>query len=142
MGEHDVQPVDRLGAGLDQVLAVLDDRAQRGHRGIHPGCAQPLRGQCGHPNRGGVGGIALAAMSGGEQSYPRRQLRRDIHYFHTVIAQTVRQRRSQAGGTFDRPVGVRPFSGESAQLSVTVVADRHPNPGQQLQRSVDRCCGR
>lgn len=117
MGEHDMEPVDRLSAGLDQVLAMFDDRPQCGHRGIHPGGARPLRGQCRHPNRDGVGVGALAAVPCRKQSYPRCQLRRDIHYFHTVIAQAVRQRRSQTGGTLYRPVGVRPFSGESAQLS-------------------------
>ena len=101
--------------------AVFDDCPQCGHRSIHPGCAQPMCGQCGHPNRVGVGVgvVALAIVSGGEQSYPRCDLRGNIDYVHTIIAQAMRQRRSQAAGTLFLRSGCSTILGESVQLSAT-----------------------
>ena len=124
-GEYDVEPVDGLGgAGLDQVIAVLDDRPQRGDRGIHPGGGQSVRGERGDPDGHGVSIVALAAVTGGQKPHPGGQLRGDVDHVHTVLAQAARQRCTQAGCALDRPVGVRPFPGESAKRSVALVADR------------------
>ena len=46
VGEHDVEAVDGLGAGADQVVAVFDDRAQ---------------GRDGLVDRGGIQRVALRA---------------------------------------------------------------------------------
>ena len=69
--------------------------------------------------------LSLATVSGGEQSYSHCELRGNIDYVHTIIAQAMRQWRSQAGGTLFLRSGCSTILGESVQLSVNVFADRH-----------------
>ena len=68
VGEHDVEAVDGLGAGLDQIVAVLDDRAERITVHRRPRIHWALRAAIA---RSGVGIVVLARgsrelVSGGE----------------------------------------------------------------------------
>ena len=69
MGEHDVEPVDGPGVGLDQVVAMLDDHALRR---VTVAGGQPVTGQCGDTDGNCVCVVARAAVTGGQQSHPRQ----------------------------------------------------------------------
>jgi hypothetical protein len=68
VGQQDMQPVDGLGAGFDQVLAVFHHGAQGGDGSVHRGCVESGGGQCGDTDRDGVSFVGLAAVPGGEHS--------------------------------------------------------------------------
>jgi len=93
VGEHNVQSIDGLGTGLDQVVAVFDDRPQRGDGTIHSCTRQPVSGQRSDAHRDSISVDALAAVPGGEQPYPCRQFRGDVEHHQPFVAQPVRQRR-------------------------------------------------
>ena len=84
VGEQDVEPVDGLGAGLDQVVAVFHHGPQGGDGGVHRGGVESGGGQCGDPDRHGVGLVGLAAVPGGEHPHPGGQLGGDIGHVDTV----------------------------------------------------------
>ncbi|MCD2198232.1 hypothetical protein LQ327_33195 [Actinomycetospora endophytica] len=138
LGEQGVEPVDRLGAGPHDVVAVLDQGAQRGDRFVDGDTAQTYRGQRGDTDRDRVVAVALAAMPGGEHPHPRGQLRGYIHRVDAVRGQPGGQRRAQPGGALDRPHHLRPAGREATQLPVAAPADRHPQGVQRRHTRTDR----
>ena len=64
---------------------------------------QPDGGEGGDGHRGGISGIAFAAVSGGQQPDPGGELGRHVHHGDAVFGQASRQRGTQATGAFDRP---------------------------------------
>ena len=136
-----MEPVDRLCAGFDQVVAVFDDRAQYDRAGVDCSGGQRARCEGGDTDRYRVRIVVLAAVTGREDTDPGRQLRRDVDDVAALIAQAGGQRCTQPRRAFDRPVSVRPSAREAPQRPVAVLADRHTDRGQGLQGRVDRGCG-
>lgn len=137
---YDMESVDRLGEGLDQALAMFDDCSQpvtavstravlSPARSVRPPQPRPRwrRRSCGRAQSRAV--VPAQPASREHRPHP------------------LRHRPSGASMALPNrwhlrsPIGCWPFSGESAQLSVAVVADRRPYRGQRLQRRVDCCCG-
>ena len=57
-----MEPVDCLSAGLDDVVAVLDERTQDGDRLIDRGSVEVDRGEGRDADRGGIGIVGLASV--------------------------------------------------------------------------------
>ncbi len=73
-----------------------------------------------------VGGVGLAALTGGEHPRPRGQLGRHIDDGLAVGDQALREVTTHALTPFDRPTPLRPFSSRGQQLSVAVPVGAEP----------------
>jgi hypothetical protein len=80
LDQQGVEPVDGLGASADKVVAVLGQCPQRGDLLVDGDGMQFWRGPGRDPDREGISLIALAAMAGGQQPHPARQLRGHVHH--------------------------------------------------------------
>ena len=79
VGEHDVEAVDGLGAGFDQVIAVFDDSAQGGDGALDGGGGERACAvSAAIPTLSGVGGVGFAAVPGRQHPHPGSELGGDI----------------------------------------------------------------
>jgi hypothetical protein len=85
--QQHMEPVDRLGAMLAQVVAMLDHRAQRADRLIILNAVKSCGVQGGDADTDRVGFVALAGVSGRERPHQSGQIRRNVHRDDTVITQ-------------------------------------------------------
>jgi hypothetical protein len=90
--EQDVQAVDGLSTGFDQVVAVLDHCAQRHDRVVELRGLQPCRGQRGDTDGDGVGIVVLASMSDRKQAHTGSQFRGHIKDVKAIVGEPGRQR--------------------------------------------------
>jgi len=75
-----VEPVDRLGAGRDQLVAAVGEQLQR-HQSVIGGHREdPFGVQRRQSDRVRVCRVGLAPVAGGEHPDPGRQLGRHIHH--------------------------------------------------------------
>ena len=106
----------------DGELLVIDDRSQAGHPGAD---------QCDGVRIGGIGGIGLAALPGGEHADPSRQLRRHVHHLLALGQQPGRDVTSDASAPLDCPVPlgpalyVREHRGEACLVGGVTAAAEH-----------------
>nr|WP_211323173.1 hypothetical protein [Amycolatopsis palatopharyngis] len=133
-----MQPVDGLGAGSDQIVAVFHYRAQGGDGLVHYRGLQAGRGHGGDADRYRVGVIVLATVAGRERTHAGGQFCWHINDIDVVGVQTRRKRSAESAGSFHAPRRVRPAAGEASQLPVAVPADRNPQRRQRLQLRVHR----
>jgi hypothetical protein len=138
VGQQYVQPVDGLGARVDQVLAVFHDSAQSGDGSVDRRCVKPGGSQCRDTDRDRVGLVGLAAVSGGEHPHSSGQFGGHVGHGDAVGMQRLGQGGAQAGCAFDSPARVAPALSEPPQPPITLWADVHPDDVHGLQRGIDR----
>ena len=139
-GEQHVQPVHRLGAGLDDVVAMLDQRTQDDDRLVDCGGLESAAVSAAMPTE-------VASASSLLRPCPVDSIRTRAASLAGTSTATIWSAASQLfsgapkpAGTLDRPGGGGPLGGELAQAAVAGPADRHPDRGHRLQRGVHRCC--
>ena len=126
-------PVDQQPQQLE--LLVIDDSPKTAHAHADQG------------DRVGVGVVGLAALPGGEDPYPRRQLRRHVHHGLALGDEALRDMAADPLTALDRPYSVRPgrdvgqhrgeslgIGGEPATTGDLLVACHHLDGHRPLVR--------